>query len=155
MKLKKILYAAVIAAVYAALTLIFAPISMGPVQCRVSEALCVLPMLSPVAIPGLFVGCLIVNIFLGSIYDIVFGSLATLAAAYLTWRFRKNRWLATFFPVIFNAVIVGGYLGLFLPDAPAVWFCMLTVGIGEAISCYGIGLALFPMFKKLFARLYI
>ncbi len=155
MKLKKILYAAVIAAVYAALTLLFAPISMGPVQCRISEALCVLPLFSPVAIPGLFIGCLIVNMFLGSIYDIIFGSLATLAAAYLTWRFRKNRWLAMCFPVLLNAVIVGGYLGLFLPDAPAVWLCMLTVGIGEAISCYGIGLPLYPMFKKLFTGAYL
>ena len=109
MKLRQVAHGAVIAAVYAALTLVLAPISMGAVQCRVAEALTSLPMLTPVAVPGLFVGCLLANIFIGgSIYDIVFGSLTTLLAAVLTRRFRKNRWVAMLFPVLLNGVGVGG-----------------------------------------------
>ena len=77
---------AIIAALYAALTLLLAPISYGPVQLRLSEAFTVLPMVLPQSIPGLFVGCLIANIFnpSPSIFDIVFGSLTTLLAAYGT-----------------------------------------------------------------------
>lgn len=146
--LKKITYGAVIAAVYAVLTLVLAPISMGAVQCRISEALTVLPLISGVAVPGLFVGCLIANIFLGSIYDIVFGSLATLIAAVLTRRARKNKWIAMAFPVLINAVVVGGYIGLFLDNSMAVWFCMLTVGLGQAVACYGLGIPLYIFLKK-------
>lgn len=74
---------AIIAALYAALTMLLAPISYGAIQCRVSEAFTLLPMLLPEAIPGLFLGCLISNLFspVVTIWDIVFGSLATLLAA--------------------------------------------------------------------------
>ncbi len=149
MKLKKITFGAVVAAVYAVLTLVLAPVSMGAVQCRISEALTALPLITPVAIPGLFVGCLIANIFLGSIYDMVFGSLATLFAAFLTYRFRKNKWLALFFPVIINAVIVGGYIGLFLSSGMPVWLCMVTVGAGQAVACYGLGIPLYKLLSKI------
>ena len=85
--IRKITLSAVIAALYAALTLLLAPISFGPVQCRVAECLCILPLFTPYAIPGLFLGCLISNI-IGSMgmFDIVFGSLTTLVAAILTYR---------------------------------------------------------------------
>ena len=146
--LRKLTYGAVIAAVYAVLTLVLAPISMGAVQCRISEALTVLPMLTGVAVPGLFVGCLLANIFLGSFYDIVFGSLATLLAAVLTRRFRKNKWIAMIFPVIINAVIVGGYIALFLDNSLAVWVSMLFVGLGQAVACYGLGIPLYMFLKK-------
>lgn len=153
MKLRKLTYGAVIAAVYAALTLVLAPISMGAVQCRISEALTVLPLFTPVAIPGLFIGCLLANIFIGgSVYDIVFGSLTTLLAAYLTRRYRHNKWLAMAFPVVLNAVVVGGYIGLFLDNSMAVWLCMVTVGLGQAIACYGLGLPLYNILKKLFGK---
>ena len=151
MPLRKIAYGAVIAAVYTALTLVLAPISMGAVQCRISEALTVLPLLTPVAIPGLFIGCLLANIFIGgSAYDIVLGSLTTLLAAYFTRRYRKNKWLALSFPVILNAIVVGGYIGLFVDNTMAVWFCMVTVGIGQAIACYALGLPLHNLLKKFF-----
>ena len=83
---------AIIAALYAALTLLLAPISYGPVQLRLSEAFTVLPMVLPQSIPGLFVGCLIANIFnpSPSIFDIVFGSLTTLLAAYGTYKLRNK-----------------------------------------------------------------
>ncbi len=149
MKLKKITFGAVIAAVYAVLTLVLAPISMGAVQCRISEAMTILPLITPVAIPGLFVGCLLANIFLGSVYDMVFGSLATLLAAILTYRFRKNKWLALSFPVLINAVVVGGYIGLFLDAGMPVWVCMVTVGLGQAVACYGLGLPLYNIVKKI------
>ncbi len=148
MKLQKLAHAAVIAAVYAVLTLALAPASFGPVQCRVSEALCVLPMLTPAAVPGLAVGCLIANLFTGSVYDILFGTLATLSAAILTRVFRKNKWIAMLFPVLINAVVVGGYIGLFLDKSMAVWLCMLSVGLGQTVACYGIGLPLYKFLKK-------
>lgn len=149
MKLRSITYSAIIAAVYAALTLVLAPVSMGAVQCRISEALTILPLFTPVAIPGLFIGCLIANLFLGSVYDIIFGSLTTLLAAFLTYRFRKNRYIALLFPVVLNAVIVGGYIGLFLDNSMAVWLCMLTVGLGQAVACFGLGLPLHTLLRKL------
>ena len=148
MKLQKIAYSAIIAAIYAVLTLALAPASFGPVQCRISEALCVLPMLSAAAVPGLAVGCLIANLFMGSVYDIVFGTLATLFAAILTRVFRKNKWVAMAFPVLLNAVIVGGYIGLFLDKSAAVWFFMLTVGAGQLVACYGFGLPIYAVLKK-------
>ena len=77
-----IVHGAAIAAIYVALTMIFAPISFGPVQFRISEALCVLPFFTPAAVPGLFIGCLLSNLFCGSaMLDVVFGSLATLIGA--------------------------------------------------------------------------
>ncbi len=151
MKFRKLTYGAALAAVYAVLTLVLAPISMGAVQCRVSEALMVFPLFSPVCIPGLFIGCLLANIFIGgSVYDIVFGSLTTLLAAFLTYRFRRNKWIALLFPVVLNAVIVGGYIGLFLDNSMAVWLCMVTVGLGQAVACYGLGFPLYKILEKLF-----
>ncbi|MBE7062721.1 MAG: QueT transporter family protein [Clostridia bacterium] len=152
MNLRQVTFGAIIAAVYAALTLVLSPISMGAVQCRISEALTILPLFTPVAIPGLFIGCLIANVFLGSVYDIVFGSLTTLLAAFLTWKCRKNKYIAMLFPVVLNAVIVGGYIGLFLDNSMAVWLCMAMVGLGQAVACYGLGLPLYKILKKLFRK---
>lgn len=152
MKLREITFGAIIAAVYAVLTLVLAPVSMGAVQCRISEALTILPLFTPVAVPGLFVGCLLANVFLGSVYDIVLGSLTTLLAAALTRLFRKNKFLALLFPVVLNAVVVGGYIGLFSDNSTAVWLCMLTVGLGQAIACYGLGLPLYKILEKLFRK---
>ena len=140
--------AAIIAAIYAALTFIN-PFGYGVVQCRVSEALCVLPMLTPCAIPGLFAGCLIANIYTGSLVDIIFGSLTTLLAAFLTYKTRKTPWLAMFFPVILNAVIVGGYLCLLgLSEGMGLGLCMLSVGAGQAVACYVVGMPLYFLLRK-------
>jgi len=130
--------AGIIAAVYFALTMAVAPIAFGQLQLRVSEALCVLPFFTPAAVPGLFVGCLLANIFsfLG-IFDIVFGSLATLAAAFITY-FIKNKWVLPF--------VVGALL-YFIAGLP-FWESSLYVGAGEAIACYALGMPLFLVLNK-------
>jgi uncharacterized membrane protein len=138
--LRSVAYGAVIAAMYTALTLIFAPISFGAVQFRISEMLTVLPFFAPTAIYGLFIGCVISNIFGGNgIYDILFGSLATLAAAYATYRI-KAKILAPAPPVIINAIVIGVMLGLvYKLDIP---LSILTVGLGQLVVLYGLGLPL-------------
>ena len=88
--------AAMIAAIYVVLTYVFAPFSFGEVQIRIAEALTILPVFTPAAIPGLFVGCIVGNILGGAILpDIIFGSIATLIGAFFTYQLRnKNRFLA-------------------------------------------------------------
>ena len=135
-----ITHAAAIAAIYVVLTFIFAPISYGEVQVRVSEALTILPFFTPAAIPGLFIGCLIANFLGGSIIlDVIFGSIATLIGAAGTYLLRNNRWLAPLPPIISNTIIVPlvlryGY-GVPLP----IPMLMLFIAIGEIISCYVLG----------------
>lgn len=140
-KLRFISRAAFIAAVYAAFTYALAPISYLPVQFRVSEALTLLPTLMPEAIPGLFVGCLLANI-IGSatVWDVVFGSLATLIAAALTYVTRRNRLIAAMWPALCNALIVGSVIA-FTADLPLI-ITMGQVGIGEAAVVYTLGMAL-------------
>ena len=107
---------AVIAALYAALTIALAPISYGPVQFRVSEALTVLPFLMPGSVLGITLGCLLANLYTGNIMDMIFGTLATYLAGVMTAHFGKkgntvkNRMLGCGMPVAFNAVIVGAVL---------------------------------------------
>ena len=141
---------AVIAALYAALTLGFQAISYGPVQFRVSEALTLLPAVFPEAVPGLAVGCLISNLFnpMGAtVYDVVFGTLATLLAAVLTRRIKGSIWLRALPPVLCNAVIIGlvityGY------GVDLLWMNMLTVGIGQAAVCFVLGVPLVRVLEK-------
>lgn len=138
---------AAIAALYAVLTLVLAPISYGPWQFRVAEALTVLPFVTPAAIPGLTVGCVVANM-LGSGYgilDIVFGSLATLIAAVLTWRARKA-YLAPLPPVIVNGVIVG-WLIYYVSKAPLL-ATMASVAFGELVVCYAIGYPLLLFIQR-------
>lgn len=138
---------AIIAALYAALTLLLAPISYGNIQCRVSEAFTVLPMVLPQSIPGLFVGCLIANIFspTPSIWDIVFGSLTTLIAACGTYVLRKKPVLAAACPIVANGVIVGLMLALLycLPVA----LTMGEVAIGELGAVF-LGMVLLTVLKS-------
>ncbi len=138
---------AVIAALYAALTLLLAPISYGNLQCRVSEAFTLLPMLLPQAIPGLFVGCVIANLFspMVTIWDIIFGSLATLIAAIGTYALRKKPVLAALCPVVANGVIVGLVLALTL-NLP-IPLTMAEVAIGE-VGAVLIGVVLLFALKK-------
>jgi len=129
---------ALIAALYALLVLAFSPLSFGPVQFRVAEALTLLPWLFPEAIPGLFVGCLVSNLFGGlGIVDMVFGSLATLVAAWLTRRMPNVFWAAVP-PVLINAVVVGTYLS-FLLNVPMA-ATILYVGLGQAGVCFLLGI---------------
>jgi uncharacterized membrane protein len=143
---RRLVLSAVIGAVYAATTILLAPISYGAVQFRISEALTVLPFFYPTSIWGLFIGCLIANFFSPSvtILDIIFGSLATLLAGYLTSKM-KSKWLAPLPPVVVNAVIIGFVIaytaapGAMLEAFPPI---AMSVGLGELGACYLIGLPL-------------
>ena len=140
-KVMRITQGAVIAALYVALTLVFAPISFGPIQVRIAEALCILPMFTPAAIPGLFIGCLIANFIGGGIIlDVVFGSLATLIGAALGYLLRRNRWLVPVPAVIANALIVPFVLrfGYGVVDV-AIPVLMIQILAGEILGCYILG----------------
>ena len=135
---------AIIAALYAALTLGFQAISYGAVQFRVAEAMTLLPFLFPEAVPGLTLGCLISNLFnpMGAtVYDVVFGTLATLMAAVLTRKIKGSVWLRALPPVVCNAVIIGLVL-TYAYGIDMLWMNMLTVGLGQAAVCYVLGVPL-------------
>ena len=138
---------ALIAALYAALTLLLAPISYGALQCRISEAMTILPILLPQAIPGLFVGCLIANLYTGLLTDVIFGSLATLLAATGTFLLRKRPLLAAACPVAANGVIVG--LVLSVTNGLPWYLTMLQVALGE-LAAVALGmLILLPVLRRI------
>ena len=158
--IRRLAISAAVAALYASLTILLAPISYGAVQCRVSEVLCILPYFLPYTSVGLFAGCFIANLITGNIMDIVFGSLATLLAAVCTAFFGRkakdtaHAALACAMPVIFNAVIVGAvitqaYEGVNILSHPAAFLInALWVGLGEAVVMYVLGLPLAVYFTK-------
>ena len=165
----------VIAAAYAACTLIallfLGSLAWGPIQFRVSEALCVLALFTPAAIPGLTLGCVIANVMnivisgtgmLGML-DVVFGSLATFAGALFTWTMRRHPLVAIAGPVLANALIVPAYLPLLLQGVgfytipfttislDSSWpfmylFGLVTTGVGEAVIMYVLG---YPLARSL------
>lgn len=143
---------AVIAAIYVLLSIIFAPISYGLLQIRIAEALTVLPAFTPSAIPGLFIGCIISNIIGGNgPLDIIFGSLATLIAAFLSYKMPK-RYLVPLPPVVINALIVGIILSYILNVsfiAAIGW-----VALGQIIACYGLGYPLMIQLEKFRDKLF-
>ena len=135
--------AAVLAAVYAALTITLPVPQYGAVQIRFAEALTVLPFLFPAATPGLFVGCIIANLFSPYPLDVLCGSLATLLACIAT-QHMPNRYLASLPPVIFNMAIVGAEIAWFETGfGPGFWsayaFNAVTVGVGELAACFILG----------------
>ena len=159
MQNKKVLFwvqAAMIAAIYVVLTVLFAPFSFGEIQVRIAEALTILPVFTPAAIPGLFMGCIIGNIFGGSILpDIIFGSLATLIGAYFTYLLRKQvKYLAPLPPILSNTLIVPLVLryayGINLP----IPFLMMTIGVGEVISCGVLGMIVYAALEKYKYRIF-
>jgi len=149
--------AAIIAALYAAVTLAVPFLSYGPVQFRLAEALTILPVLTPAAIPGLAIGCFIAN--LGSPYgmvDIIFGTLASLLASICTYRLRNIQWkrlpwLSALMPVLFNGVIIGAMLAYVLFDTFA-WQNMLLFGsqvaAGQFVVVFALGLPLTVLLRK-------
>lgn len=153
-KVTQITTAAVIAALYTTLTYISSVmgLSSGAVQIRFSEALCVLPIFTPYSISGLFVGCMISNIIAGGVLlDVIFGSIATLVGAVLTrWIYKKtnNVIFSLFMPVISNTLIVPWVIKYAYGADGTVPFFMLTVGLGEIISCVFLGYALFKVLQK-------
>lgn len=154
-----IITGALIAALYAGLTYLANAFGLayGPIQLRISEVLTILPVFTPAAIPGLTVGCFIANLGSFNVADTVFGTLATLCAALLTYIFRnikfKNIPLLAFFPpVIVNALVIGFEIALlYLPDGYSFWgflISALEVGIGQLIVCYVFGIPFYIVCKK-------
>ena len=150
-KVRFIAYSAMIAAAYVALTMISAAfgLSSGAIQIRISEALCVLPIFTLSAVPGVTVGCFIANILCGgTVYDIVFGTLATLIAAVITY-FIKNPLLSSIPTIVSNAVIVPIVLIMSGVGGVSMFpYFALTVGLGEVISCGILGTILAVYMKK-------
>lgn len=142
--------AAVIAAIYVVLTVVFAPFSFGEVQVRIAEALTILPVFTPAAVPGLFVGCILGNIAGGALLpDIIFGSIATLIGAVFTWKLRNcPRVFAPVPPILSNTVIVPFVLRIAYGINLPIPFMMLTVGIGEVVSCGILGLLIASVLEK-------
>ena len=142
--------AAIIAALYTVLTLLLQPLSYGEVQIRFSEALTLLPILLPEAVPALAVGCLLANILGGcTIFDIVFGTLATLLAALCTRKLRNRFWLAALMPVLFNGVIVGAVVHYCYAPIFPLPLSMLSVAAGEAVACLVIGPLLIRVMQRI------
>ena len=144
--------AAAIAALYVILTLLANAMGLAnySIQVRFSEALTILPAFTPAAIPGLFIGCLLSNILTGCIvWDIVFGPLATLLGALGTYLLRKkSKWLATIPPILFNTLIIPFVLSYAYQFEGSLPYFILTVGIGEIISCGILGMILYSALSK-------
>ena len=152
--------AGIIAALYFVLTMAAQPISFGPLQVRISEALCILPFFTPAAIPGLFIGVVLANLAgspLGP-YDILFGSLATLAAAAMTYGIGRigtkqgsfdakiAKWFLPLPAVVINAFVIAAILQYYL-QLP-YWLMVGYVAAGQAIACYALGMPLFFLLRK-------
>lgn len=141
----KLAQGAVIAALYVALTIVFAPISFREVQVRIAEALTILPLFSGAAVPGLFIGCLLANFIGGAaVPDIIFGSLATLIGAIGTWMLRnKKPVLGTIPPILSNTVIIPFVLRYAYSVELPIPILMLSLFIGEVLSCGVLGMILY------------
>ncbi len=139
-QVQMVAHAAMIAAVYVVLTMLFAPFSFRAVQVRVSEALTILPLFTPAAVPGLFVGCILANMLGGAIiWDVIFGSLATLIGAVAGRMLRKNRWLVPIPAIAANTVIVPLVLRYGYGENLPILLMAVYVAVGEIISCYVLG----------------
>lgn len=137
-----LVWSAAIAAIYTVLTTIAAGfgIASGAIQVRFSEALTVLPFITPAAVPGLTIGCLVSNILTGCVLpDIIFGTLATFLGAVGSYALRKNRWLVSIPPIVSNTLIIPFVLTYAYHIPGGIPFFMLTVGAGEVISCLILG----------------
>lgn len=150
-KIKNLVTGGLIAAMYVVLTLLAYALGLSSqaVQLRFSEALTILPVFTPTAIPGLFIGCLLANYITGSaIWDIIFGSIATLIGAIGTYFLRKNKYLAVIPPILANTIIVPFILKFAYQSEDAMWFMFMTVGAGEVISAGVLGLLLHQAIVK-------
>lgn len=155
MKNKDTLYltrASLIAALYVMLTIIsnFAGLANGVIQLRLSEMLTILPVFTPAAIPGLAIGCCIANLVTGcALWDIVFGTLATTLGAVGTYYIgRKQPYAGPIAPIAANALIVPKVLQIVYGAEGTYWYFMLTVGIGEILSCGLLGIILYRVLRK-------
>lgn len=143
--------AAMIAAIYVVLTLFVSALNLasGAIQIRISEALTILPAFTPAAIPGLFIGCLISNLISGCmLWDIVFGSLATLIGALGSYLLRKWKYAVPVPPILANTIIIPFVLSYVYHLPEGIPYFMLTVGIGEILSCGVLGMFLYNILCK-------
>ena len=158
-KLNYIIHSALIAAVYVGLTFLsnIFGLAYGPIQFRISEVLTILPVFTPAAIPGLTVGCFIANFASFNILDIIFGTIATLIAAILTYllkdiKFKNIPLLAFAPPIIVNALIIGLEIALFfLPEGFHIYGFLISaiqVGVGQTLVCYGLGIPFYAIVSK-------
>ncbi len=162
-KLRHLTEGAMIAAVYAVLTLFFWQFSSMQIQVRISEALTVLPFFTYAAVPGLTVGCFLINLLMGNLWDAIFGSIATLLAAFSTYLLGKTgkKWAIFAAPttsIVFNAMIIPwmlyfGYGITAFGDTEGLWAVLglqaLSISIGQAIACYGLGMPLYFLIKRI------
>ncbi len=150
-KTKFLVHASFIAALYVVLTYLatLTGLSSGVIQVRFSEMLTVLPIFTSAAVPGLFVGCLLSNILSGCVlWDVIFGSLATLIGALGTYTLKNHKYLAILPPIIANTIIVPFLLRYAYGAPGSLFYFMITVGIGEIISCGILGIILIRAFEK-------
>ncbi len=148
-KTQFITQAALIAAIYVVLVYIFKPISFSYIQVRIAEALTVLPYFTPAAIPGVTIGCLLANLLTGAdILDIIFGTGATLIGAVGSYMVRKRKFLVPLPPILANSIIIPWVLRYAYALTLPIPFMMLTVGVGEIISCGVLGMILLFVLNK-------
>lgn len=159
-RVRKLTEGAMIAAVYAVLTLVFWQFSSLQIQVRLSESLCILPLFTSAAVPGLTIGCFLVNILMGNVWDAIFGTLATLlssAAAYRIGKNAKHPWLVPLPSVLFNALILPfvlyfGYGFTTFGNTTGMWLVLglncLSIALGQLIACYGLGMPLYYLIKR-------
>lgn len=148
---KRTLYvtqAAVIAALYVVLVFVFQYSSFGPIQFRIAEALTILPYFTAAAIPGVAIGCLLSNILFADILDVIFGTAATLIAAYLSYQLRDKKFLVPVPPILVNAIIIPWVLKLAYFEANPIPYMMLTIGAGQLVSAGIIGMVLLFSLEK-------
>lgn len=149
---KTVAYGGVIAALYVVLTLLINALGLasGAIQVRISEALTILPVFTAAAVPGVTLGCVLANVLTGcALWDVVFGSLATLLGALGTRMLRNRPLLAWIPPVISNMIIVPVVLQKVYGAPETFWYLMATVGAGEVISCGVLGLLLYFALKRI------
>ena len=161
-KIRPLTEGAMIAAAYAVLTLFFWQFSSMQIQVRISEAMCILPLFTYSAVPGLTAGCFLINLIMGNPWDAIFGSLATFLAALVTYLLGRlgKKWsyaIAPMAPVFFNGLIIPfvlyfGYGITAFGDTTGLWAVLglqaLSIAIGEAIACYGMGIPLYLLIKR-------
>ena len=141
--------ASAIAALYTAITVAIGPLGSSAIQCRIPEAMCVLAIFTPAAISGLTIGCLISNFATGCLWqDILFGTLATLIGAIGARLLRRVWWLTPLPTVVANTLIIPFVLAYAYNVPDGIGFLMFTVGIGEVISAYVLGLLLYFALRK-------
>ena len=147
--LRYICEASAIAALYIVITIAIGPLGNAVIQCRIPEAFCVLAIFTPAAIPGMTIGCLISNVATGCLWqDVLFGTLATLMGVVGARMLRRIWWLTPLPTVVANTLIIPFVLAYAYHAEEGIPFMMLTVGIGEIISAYVLGIALYFALRK-------